>query len=83
MNCNVALSIIFGKRHLFNIYQQSIAFDLFLARMTGNVVDRVCYGFIINFIGMAQALQIGRWSTLNIANLVLCISIITLLIINR
>ncbi|MDR2806832.1 MAG: signal peptidase II [Puniceicoccales bacterium] len=77
----VALGIIFWKRHLFNIYQRPIAFSLLLAGTLGNVIDRICYGFVIDFIDID--LQIYRWPTFNIADLVLCISVITLLITNR
>ncbi|MDR2200981.1 MAG: signal peptidase II [Puniceicoccales bacterium] len=72
------LGIIFWKRHFLDIYRRPISFGLLLGGMVGNVIDRLCRGFVIDFIDVN--LQIYRWPTFNVADAALCIAVVMLVL---
>ncbi|MDR1907224.1 MAG: signal peptidase II [Puniceicoccales bacterium] len=73
----VALFFICYLHNAFGIYERPIAFGLLLGGILGNVIDRLCRGFVVDFIDIN--LQIYRWPTFNIADAAMCIAVFTFL----
>lgn len=74
------LAVLFSAyflRHSLKIYERPIVFSLLLGGILGNVIDRFCYGFVIDFIDIN--LQIYHWPTFNIADASMCVALFFIL----
>jgi signal peptidase II len=71
------LFFIYCGRNALEIYERPIAFGLLLGGILGNAIDRLCRGFVVDFIGID--LQIYRWPTFNVADAALCVAVFILI----
>jgi signal peptidase II len=69
----VVLFFTYYLRNIFGIYERPITFGLLFGGILGNVIDRLCRGFVVDFIDVN--LQIYRWPTFNVADAALCVSV--------
>lgn len=68
----VALFFVYYLRNILRIYERPVAFGLLLGGILGNAIDRLCRGFVIDFVDID--LQIYRWPTFNVADAALCVA---------
>jgi signal peptidase II len=73
----VLLFFVYRRRNALGIYERPVAYGLLLGGILGNVIDRLCRGFVIDFIDVD--LQIYRWPIFNVADAALCVAVFMLI----
>jgi signal peptidase II len=72
-----SLFFVYRGRNVLGIHERPIAFGLLLGGISGNAIDRLCRGFVVDFIDVN--LQIYRWPTFNVADAALCVAVFILI----
>ncbi|MDR2420146.1 MAG: signal peptidase II [Puniceicoccales bacterium] len=72
----IILLIIFWKRFQ-TIAVRPIVYGLLCGGILGNVIDRMCYGYVTDFIDIY--LPFYHWPSFNIADSAICIAVCSLL----
>jgi signal peptidase II len=76
-SCTAASVIFFRKKLRLNLQCRGIAFGILLGGVCGNLLDRLRFGAVIDFIDVR--LPFYRWPTFNFSDAAICIGILILL----
>jgi len=69
----IAILIFFSKKFIINFHSR-LGFSLILAGACGNFIDRIRYGYVIDF------LDFRIWPVFNLSDLAICIGVVFLCI---
>jgi signal peptidase II len=70
--------LIWLRRNPANMWRQNLAFALILAGAIGNVIDRIMYGYVIDFIDVY--VNEWHWPAFNVADMAITIGAILMLL---
>src|SRR5690606_5981607 len=73
-----AVLVIWLRRNPATLWRQNLAFSLILAGAVGNVIDRLIFGYVIDFIDVY--LNDWHWPAFNIADMAITIGAVLMLI---
>ncbi|PTB83083.1 lipoprotein signal peptidase [Pseudidiomarina aestuarii] len=77
----IAISIvlvIWLRRNPANLWRQNLAFALILAGAIGNVIDRIIYGYVIDFLDVY--VNEWHWPAFNVADMAITLGAILMLL---
>lgn len=70
--------LIWLRRNPVNMWRQNLAFSLILAGAVGNVIDRLVYGYVIDFIDVY--IDNWHWPAFNVADMAITIGAVLMLL---
>lgn len=73
-----AVLVIWLRRNPANLWRQNLAFALILAGAIGNVIDRIVFGYVIDFVDVYAG--DWHWPAFNVADMAITIGAILMLL---